>query len=633
MKQTNFDLDGMLQELQNRNRSKAGDFTSTEEFKAKLYERIEAEERQRSRKHLRFYHVCSLAAAVVIAAAGAIFFMLSQAKNDSLSPREDPVVYASNTGEIQPETETSSELVPAGEVPVLEAPMAKSVRKFKKVYKMGAGIGLPEPFFAPAASPPANTWSTMESMPQTNFNTEEYKTFEENPFLSTLTNPLSTFGADIDTASYTNARRMLLQNHLPDRDAVRIEEFVNFFSYHYPQPEPGKKFSVTFESMAAPWQKNNRLLLIGVQAETIPVQKLPPANYVFLIDNSGSMSDDLPIVCEAMKTLLNQLRKSDRLSIVTYGGEVRTHLDGISAGNIAEAQKVIANLNCNGYTPGGQGIQTAYKLAHKHFIKGGNNRIVLITDGDFNVGVSSESELVKMVEKERSNAIYLSVLGVGMGNYKENKLKMLANKGNGNCFYIDNLREARQSLKACFANRMFAIAKDVKFQLEFNPSQVQSYRLLGYEMRKLNDRDFNDDTKDSGEIGVGCQVTALYEIVPTGAQAQDKSVDDLKYQQRIPVKSQDILTCKLRYQPVEGKAKSTLQSVILPKWPAATENIRWASCPAEFALLLRNSPHKGSANYNKLLKRARQHLGDDPNGDRAEFLTLVRNAGELTPKQ
>ena len=600
MKQTNFDLDGMLQELQNRNRSKAGDFTSTEEFKAKLYERIEAEERQRSRKHLRFYHVCSLAAAVVIAAAGAIFFMLSQAKNDSLSPREDPV-------------------------------------KYVKVYSTGVAIGLPEPFLAPPASPPAsppvNAWSTMESMPQTNFNTEEYKTFEENPFLSTLTNPLSTFGADIDTASYTNTRRQLLQNHLPTRDAVRIEEFVNFFSYRYPQPEPGKKFSVTFESMAAPWQKNNRLLLVGIQAESIPVEKLPPANYVFLIDNSGSMSDDLPIVCEAMKTLLNQLRKSDRLSIVTYGGEVRTHLDGISAGNIAEAQKVIANLNCNGYTPGGQGIQTAYKLAHKHFIKGGNNRIVLITDGDFNVGVSSESELVKMVEKERSNAIYLSVLGVGMGNYKENKLKMLANKGNGNCFYIDNLREARQSLKACFANRMFAVAKDVKFQLEFNPSQVQSYRLLGYEMRKLNDRDFNDDTKDSGEIGVGCQVTALYEIVPTGAKAPDKSVDDLKYQQRIPVKSQDILTCKLRYQPVEGKAKSTLQSVILPKWPAATENIRWASCPAEFALLLRNSPHKGSANYNKLLKRARQHLGDDPNGDRAEFLTLVRNAGELTPKQ
>ena len=206
MKQNHFDLDGMLQELQNRNRSKAGDFTSTEEFKAKLYERIEAEERQRSRKHLRFYHVCSLAAAVVIAAAGAIFFMLSQAKNDSLSQREDPVVYASNTGEIQPETETSSELVPAGEVPVLAAPIAKSVRKFKKVYKTGAAIGLPEPFFASSffassASPPANTWSTMESMPQTNFNTEEYKTFEENPFLSTLTNPLSTFGADIDTAS------------------------------------------------------------------------------------------------------------------------------------------------------------------------------------------------------------------------------------------------------------------------------------------------------------------------------------------------------------------------------------------------------------------------------------------------
>ena len=251
MKQNHFDLDGMLQELQNRNRSKAGDFSSMEEFKAKLYERIEAEERQRSRKHLRFYPVCSLAAAVVIAAAGAIFFMLAQAKNDSLSQREDPVVYASNTGEIQPETETSSELVPAGGVPVLAAPIAKSVRKFKKVYKTGVAIGLPEPFFAP----PANTWSTMESMPQTNFNTEEYKTFEENPFLSTLTNPLSTFGADIDTASYTNVRRMLLQNQLPTRNAVRIEEFVNFFSYRYPQPEPGKKFSVTFESMAAPWQK------------------------------------------------------------------------------------------------------------------------------------------------------------------------------------------------------------------------------------------------------------------------------------------------------------------------------------------------------------------------------------------
>ena len=475
--------------------------------------------------------------------------------------------------------------------------------------------------------------------PSVNFNTEEYKSLTENGFTATTVSPLSTFGADVDTATYTNVRRFLLQqNTLPPKDAVRTEEFLNYFTYNYKAPQGDADFHVNFESMDAPWSPDRKLLLVGVQAKDVETKDLPPSNFVFLIDNSGSMFSVFPMVIDAMNTLADQLRENDRISLVTYGGGVSTLMDGGSGADKEAVKKKISSLCSGGYTPGGAGIVEAYKLAHKHFIKGGNNRIVLITDGDFNVGVSSESELVAMVEKERQSAIYLSAFGVGSGNYKDSKLKMLANKGNGNYFYLDNVREAKRVMTNEMTGKMFTLAKDVKFQIEFNPAKVAAYRLVGYELRKLAARDFNDDTKDAGEVGVGHQVTAVYELIMADAPADVKkkylgSVDDLKYQKKTEsTGSGDILTFKLRYQKPEGKDPSRLLTFDLKTLPEATDNIRWASAVTEFSLLLRNSEHKGNANYKDLRARAQKALGTDPDGKRAEFLTLVKAAEDLPQK-
>ncbi len=465
---------------------------------------------------------------------------------------------------------------------------------------------------------------------QTVFNTEEYKSVTENVFLRSSENPLSTFGADVDTASYNNVRGMINRNQLPPRDAVRIEEFINAFRYNYPAPAKGEKFGVTFESAPAPWNKDHKLLLIGVQAKEYSRAELPPANYVLLVDNSGSMYGEMPIVIEALSCMIDQMRPCDRLSLVTYSGNVRVLLDGISGKNKDVAKAAVRKLTAGGATNGSGGIREAYALGRKHFIKKGNNRIILVTDGDFNVGVSSESELVEMVEKERSSLIYLSAFGVGSGNYKDNKLKMLANKGNGNYFYLDSLREARTAAKKCFTGSMFTLARDVKFQIEFNPAQVKGYRLLGYELRKLAARDFNDDTKDSGEIGVGHQVTALYEVIPaTSTSKALGSVDALKYQSRVSKDSQEILTCKLRYQDPASHTPSQLRVYTLKSYPDSGNNFLWASAVAEFAMLLKNSPDKGNASFDAVLKRAKRAMDSDEDGKRAEFITLVHKAKDL----
>lgn len=470
--------------------------------------------------------------------------------------------------------------------------------------------------------------------PMLEFNTEEYKAVVEKGFVSTLNKPLSTFGADVDTASYANVRRYLQQHHaLPPKDAVRSEEMINYFTYDYLKPQGDAPFKVTFESMDAPWAPERKLLLAGIQAKDVEQGKLPKSNFVFLIDNSGSMTDSFPIVIEALKTLADKLRASDRVSIVTYGGGVTVLLDGGSGKDKAAVKKQIESLSFGGFTPGGAGIVEAYRLAHKHFIKGGNNRVILITDGDFNVGVSSESELVSMIEKERKSAIYLSAFGVGMGNYKDNKIKMLANKGNGNYTYLDNIREARRVMNNEMTGKMFALAKDVKIQIEFNPAVVAAYRLIGYELRELADRDFNDDTKDSGEVGVGHQVTAVYELIMNNAPEKVKKqyigdVEKLEYQKSVVGNSSAVLTFKLRYQKVEGNEPSSKQMFILKELPAAKDNIRWAAAVAEFSMLLRNSEYKGNADYTSLLNRARKLIGNDSDGKRAEFLTLVKMAEE-----
>lgn len=619
----------MLEDLQAERNRQQPEFSGTSEFKQEFFRRAAEADRQ---KKIRFIRIVPLAAAAMAAVVILPMMWFSHSGD-----RGKTVPVAKNGNAEQVIDKAVSQAVPATAAEDTSsdgytATASPVVSKTAGVSRFAVGAG--------AFNAPGLQRKSLRSVPKRkalipeNFNTEEYSSYSENPFFNVSDQPLSTFGADIDTASYTNVRRMIMNNKLPQRDAVRIEEFINFFTYDYKPVKANGKFDVSFESIPAPWNSKHRLLLIGVQAESIDLEDLPPANYVFLLDNSGSMYDQMPLVKEAMQTLLGKLRKGDRISLVTYGGSVKVLLDGIAFEDRAKAEEIIKKLSAGGFTSGGEGIQTAYKLAHKHFIKGGNNRIVMMTDGDFNVGVSSEAELVKMVEKERSSGIYLSVFGTGVGNYKENKLKNLANKGNGNCFYVDNLREARQAISSCFAGKMFTIAKDVKFQIEFNPRRVAGYRLLGYESRKLAARDFNDDSKDSGEVGVGSQVTALYEIVPAGEENPQigGKVDALKYQTRHANDSKEILTFKLRYQAPEGGKPSELKTFVLKEFPEGSNNIKWASAVAEFAMLLRNSPHKGNASYQAVLDRARAALGKDPEGKRAEFLVLVRNAGELSGK-
>jgi len=471
------------------------------------------------------------------------------------------------------------------------------------------------------------------------FNTEEYKNYDENRLKLVKDAPLSTFGADVDTAGYANTRRMLRdENRLPPKDAVRVEEFLNYFEYAYPQPPKDGKFATTFEMGTCPWNAQRQLLLVGIQAKSTELANLPPSSFVFLIDNSGSMRDEMPLLRESMTMLAKQMRPQDNIGIVTYGGGAKVLIESATGDDGKKIQAAIEGLTAGGHTPGAAGIKTAYDLAAKNFIKGGNNRVVLVTDGDFNVGVSSESELISLVEKKRETGVYLTAIGMGFGNYKDNKMKMLANKGNGNYIYIDSLREARHALVNEMSGRMFTLARDVKFQVEFNPARVFAYRLVGYEFRKLEDRDFNDDTKDSGEVGVGHQVTVLYEIVMADAPEAVKKeavgdVDALKYQSPVAqagtAQSNDILTFKLRYQEPEGDAGSKLLEFVLPAQPEATENWGWASAVAEVALLLRDSPNKGNADYAAAIKRAQANVGDDPDGRRAEFLHLAAVARKL----
>ena len=635
-------IDELLDTMKNRTNPQQ-DYKSTEQFKADFFAKVKSEEKPEVKKSApRFMRFIWATAAAVTLCCGLV---IAYQQEQTQETQRTGITLTKDTPE---------------SVQTIESKQKKTVALAKNaVEEDGASVHSlpPEPvvmqYSLPAVGGAAGikrkerkaivgmNYSVSDRIPApaVNFNTEEYKALTENGFTATAVSPLSTFGADVDTATYTNVRRFLLQqNTLPPKDAVRTEEFLNYFTYNYKVPQGDADFHVNFESMDAPWSPDRKLLLVGVQAKDVETKDLPPSNFVFLIDNSGSMFGVFPMVIEAMNTLADQLRENDRISLVTYGGGVSTLMDGGSGADKEAVKKKISSLCSGGYTPGGAGIVEAYKLAHKHFIKGGNNRIVLITDGDFNVGVSSESELVTMVEKERQSAIYLSAFGVGSGNYKDSKLKMLANKGNGNYFYLDNVREAKRVMTNEMTGKMFTLAKDVKFQIEFNPAKVAAYRLVGYELRKLAARDFNDDTKDAGEVGVGHQVTAVYELIMADAPADVKkkylgSVDELKYQKKTEsTGSEDILTFKLRYQKPEGKDPSRLLTFDLKTLPETTDNIRWAAAVTEFSLLLRNSEHKGNANYKDLRARAQKALGTDPDGKRAEFLTLVKAAEDLPQK-
>ena len=470
------------------------------------------------------------------------------------------------------------------------------------------------------------------------FNTEDYDNIVENKFLAVTQNPLSTFSIDVDEAAYSNVRRYLENGSIPPAGAVRIEEMINYFDYNYPKPENGEPFTVNTEISDCPWNPQHKLVHIGLQGKEIPVENLPPSNMVFLVDVSGSMDEPnkLPLVQASMNMLVDQLREKDKVAIVVYAGNAGLVLPSTSGANKVKIKEAIDNLQAGGSTAGGEGIKLAYKTAKESFIKNGNNRIVLATDGDFNVGASSDDELVRMIEEERKSGVFLSVLGYGMGNYKDNKMQQLADKGNGNHSYIDNINEARKVLVNEFGSTLFTIAKDVKIQIEFNPSKVQAYRLVGYENRMLASEDFNDDNKDAGELGSGHTVTALYEIIPVGVKDNfTKSVDPLKYQsndKKVVSNTDEIMTIKLRYKKPDEDVSKLINHPVMDNHTGVentSDNFRFSAAVAEFGLMLRTSEYKQQSSYSQVVSLAKGAKGSDDNGYRAEFIRLVQAATSL----
>jgi len=467
----------------------------------------------------------------------------------------------------------------------------------------------------------------------TEFNTESYNVINENQFLDSVNNPLSTFSIDVDTASYSNVRRFLNEGRKPPVDAVRIEELINYFTYEYTRPQGEEPFSITKEISKCPWNEKNNLLLIGMQGKKIETDNLPPSNIVFLLDVSGSMNDPnkLPLLKSGFKLLVDKLRKQDKVSIVVYAGAAGVVLDSTTGDNKDKILDAISRLEAGGSTAGAQGIELAYKVAKENFIPSGNNRVILATDGDFNIGVSSDAQLTRMIEKKRNEGIFLTVLGFGSGNYKDSKMESLADKGNGNYAYIDNILEAKKVLVNEIGSTLFTIAKDVKIQVEFNPTKVKAYRLIGYENRLLNKEDFNNDSIDAGELGAGHSVTALYELIPTDSDEEVSNVDELKYQQSEVVPSDEIATIKLRYKKPDEDESNLLSYTVEQQDIQDTpcSNLKFASTVAEFGLLLRDSKYKGSASYDSLLERAKECLNNDETGYRREFINLIEIADSL----
>jgi Ca-activated chloride channel family protein len=475
------------------------------------------------------------------------------------------------------------------------------------------------------------------------FNTEEYKGLNENIFHDTKKNPLTTFSIDVDRAAYSNVRRLLNLGQFPQKDMVRIEEMINYFDYDYPQPKGEHPVVIQTELSDSPWNKGLKLLHIGLQAKTIPSDNLPASNLVFLVDVSGSMAmpNKLPLVKEAFKLLVNQLRPSDRVAIVVYAGAAGTVLPSTPGHQASTIKDALDNLQAGGSTAGGEGIRLAYKIAQEHFIKGGNNRVILASDGDFNVGVSSEGELQRLVEEKRQSGIYLSVLGFGMGNYKDNKMETLSDKGNGNYAYIDNLQEAQKVFVSEFGGTLFTVAKDVKLQLEFNPKFVKGYRLIGYENRMLKNEEFHDDKKDAGEMGSGHTVTALYEIIPAGVEsAYLAKVDELKYQKitepTSASQSDELVTIKMRYKQPDSEISRLFEVPVRDThtpFARTSDNFRFAVSVAEWGLLLRKSEFKGTATYAQVIQTAQGALAKDQEGYRSEFVRLVKLAQSLDNKE
>lgn len=490
--------------------------------------------------------------------------------------------------------------------------------------------------------PSANATSKMilsSPPPPQQRNAETYKEIKENSFVAVAQQPVTTFSADVDRAAYANVRRIIGYGQIPPKDAVRIEEMVNYFDYDYPAPEEGSAspLRVSPELAPAPWNPNHLLLRIGLQAKKIDLTKAPPSNIVFLIDVSGSMDEEnkLPLLKSSFKMLLGQLRPDDKIAIVTYANGTKVALPSTSVKDKEKIIKVLDNLYASGGTSGGRGIQLAYEQAQKSFIKNGNNRIILATDGDFNIGINNTTDLEKFIEKQRESGIYMSVLGFGIGNYRDDMAETIADKGNGNYAYIDNITEAKKVLVNELSGTLFAVAKDVKLQLEFNPKYVKEYKLIGYENRMLANEDFTNDKKDAGEIGAGHTVTALYELVPSDG----KVAQSLRYQSQElneKGKGNELGFLKIRYkEPKVKDAKSVeiTEPLVFNKkaLKETSTDYRFAASVAEFGILLRDNSNKANATYDQVIELAEGAIGKDPEGYRKEFVRLVKSV-KMLPK-
>jgi len=536
--------------------------------------------------------------------------------------------------------------IKTGQRNTIDVALVEEVKSLEEV--VVTGYGSRRPFKKERAAAPAEAKAMYDmayaqpqdySAPQ--WNTEEYDAINENIFHEALKNPLSTFSIDVDAASYSNVRRFINNGQRPPKDAVRIEEMVNYFDYDYSQPKGEDPFAVITEISTAPWNSQHKLIHIGLQGKKIPTDKLPPSNLVFLLDVSGSMNqpNKLPLLKTSFKMLVEQLRPQDHVAIVVYAGAAGLVLEPTSGNEKMKIIEALDHLEAGGSTAGGAGIQLAYAVAKEHFKQEGNNRIILATDGDFNIGESSNASMERLIEQKRNDGIFLTVLGFGMGNYKDSKMEILADKGNGNYAYIDNITEARKVLVNEFGGTLFTIAKDVKLQVEFNPAKVKAYRLIGYENRMLKSEDFNNDKKDAGELGSGHTVTALYEIIPAGIEGGFTKVDELKYQtskiDSKAVNSRELMTIKLRYKkPDEDVSKLIVhplidENIALNK---TSDNFRWSASVAAFGMLLRESEYIKDYSYDQVVQMAQSARGADENGYRIEFINMVKSFGSVASR-
>lgn len=468
------------------------------------------------------------------------------------------------------------------------------------------------------------------------YNTEEYKAINPYPFKYAIAEPLSTFSIDVDTATYSNVRRLLNNNQLPDAAYVRIEEMINYFTYNYPEPEGNAPISISQELGKCPWNTDHEILKVGLKGKSVSYEEAPPANLVFLLDVSGSMNDPnkLPLVKQSMKILVNQMRPQDQIGIVTYASQASIKLESTPVSKRQVILDAIDDLYAGGSTSGGDGIEMAYEVAAENFKKHKNNRIILCTDGDFNVGAQSDSDMEMLITKKREEGVFLSVLGFGMGNIKDNKMEILADKGNGNYYYIDDLVEAKRVLVTEMSGTLTTIAKDVKIQLEFNPAKVRAYRLIGYENRALKNEDFKNDKIDAGEMGAGQTVTVLYEIVKNNSDEKDSNEDELKYQKiefsKEALNSNELVIMKFRYKEPNDKVSKELTKVVTDIYPENnSSDFNFACSVAGFGMMLQRSKFRETLTWDGVIKMAEKHIGKDTDGYRKEFISLVEKADEL----